>query len=416
MTQARRTTPDPGATRRVVASFCFFALLLGAYYLIRPVRDALVAGIGSESIKYLSTGVLLISAAVAAVYAALVTVVPRRWFVPGLYVVFALKLAGFSVLFARFPDSRLVAEAFYLWVAVFNLWMVATFWSFMADLWSSEAAERQFGRIAAGGSVGGLLGPWLAHQWAGTLGPSGLTLAAGGLLLVAALVAYGLMRGEQSHGSLRFEAPVGGQAWSGLKSLLTTPTLRAIAVLVAGGSILGMFLYIEVAKSAAQLYPDVGLRTAFFAQRDLWVNAAACGVQFLLASWLMRRFGAARVLAFVALVTVGAFAALGWSAQVATLLGVNIALRTLEFGLAKPSRDALYAGLDADAKYKAKNVIDTVFYRACDSSAGWLHAVFTAAGAGWPALGALGVVAGFGLLGITRQLPGTAAQAQSPRA
>ena len=408
MTEALRTTPDPGATRRVVASFCFFALLLGAYYVIRPVRDALVAGIGSGSIKYLSTGVLFISAGVAAVYAAVVTVVPRRWFVPGLYGVFALMLAGFSALFGRFPDSRLLAEAFYLWVAVFNLWMVATFWSFMA--------ERQFGRLAAGGSVGGILGPWLVHQWAAALGPAGLTLAAAGLLGIAALVAHALMPGGHARGYLRFDAPVGGSVWSGLRSLAVSPTLRAIAVLVAGGSILGMILYIEVAKSASQLYPDVALRTAFFAQRDLWVNAAACAIQFCLASHLMRRIGAPRVLTVVAMVTVGAFAAWGLSANVTTLLAVNIVLRTVEFGLAKPSRDALYAGLDGDAKYKAKNVIDTVFYRACDSSAGWLHALLTAAGAGWPALGGLGVLAGLGLLRSTRQLPTSAGHRGRKRA
>jgi AAA family ATP:ADP antiporter len=406
VTEQEAGSRDLGTLRRVVASFCFFGLLLGAYYLVRPVRDALVAGIGSESIKYLSTLVLLLSAGVAAVYALLVTRIPRRWFVPGLYALFALALAGFSALFQTFPDSRLVAEAFYLWIAVFNLWMVATFWSFMADLWPADAAERHFGRIAAGGSAGGLLGPWLAHHFAGMLGPSGLTLVAAAGLLLAALVAHAQMRGSGTEGYLRFTAPVGGRVLSGLQQIGASPTLRAIAVLVAGGSILGMFLYIEVAKSAAHLYPDVRARTAFFAERDLWVNAAAGVVQFALASALIGRLGAARVLGVVAVVTVIAFATLGLFAQVGTLLGINIVLRTLEFGLAKPSRDALYAQLDADAKYKSKNLIDTVFYRACDSTAGWLHAVLTAAGAGWPGLGGLGVVAGWGLWRATRRLPG----------
>jgi AAA family ATP:ADP antiporter len=149
----------------------------------------------------------------------------------------------------------------------------------------------------------------------------------------------------------------------------------------------------------------VRARTAFFAERDLWVNAAAGVVQFALASALIGRLGAARVLGVVAVVTVIAFATLGLFAQVGTLLGINIVLRTLEFGLAKPSRDALYAQLDADAKYKSKNLIDTVFYRACDSTAGWLHAALTAAGAGWSALGGLGVLAGVGLWRATRRLP-----------
>ena len=79
-------------------------------------------------------------------------------------------------------------------------------------------------------------------------------------------------------------------------------------------------------------------------------------------------------------------------------------MRTLEFGLGKPSRDVLYTVVDAESKYKAKNVIDTVFYRACDTAAGWLHALLVSVGAGLPMLGAVGLLIGAPLALLGRRL------------
>jgi AAA family ATP:ADP antiporter len=404
VTLAEDVNGDPATQRRVVGSFVFFALLLAAYYLIRPVRDSLVAGLGSEVIKYLSTLVLVVSLAVSGVYAWFISRVPRRFLVPGLYALFALTFAAFAWLFAERPGSRWVAEAFYLWVAVFNLWMVATFWSFMADLWPRALAQRHFGRIAAGGSLGGLAGPWLARHWATNLGPAGLTAVAGTLLLAGAGVAVALMRGSVKDGFLRFDAPLGGDALSGLKGILASPYLCRIALLVAAGSVMGMFVYIEVARNAALLYPNSAQRTAFFAARDLWVNSAALVLQLIVAPWLMRRVGAGRVLILVSLLSALAFGALMLSHTVAVLLALNVSMRTIEFGLGKPARDVLYTVLPTDTKYSSKNLIDTTFYRACDSTAGWLHALFSSLGGGLALLGGFGLLTAAMTTSVSRRL------------
>lgn len=390
--------------RRVAVSFAYFALLLAAYYLIRPVRDSLVAGLGSESIKYLSTAVFALSAAVATVYGALIARIPRRWSVPGLYLVFALKLAGFAVLFAVLPGSRWVAGGFYLWVAVFNLVMVSTFWSFMADLWGREDGQRVFARIAAGGSLGGVMGPWLARQWATDLGPTGLTVVAAVLLGVGALLSVYLMRGTARDGHLRFDEPVGGRALAGLRMVWANPYLRRIALLLAGGSLLGMWVYIEVAQVAAHLFANSAERTAYFAERDLWVNAGSLAIQFLVTPWLTRRVGVGGVLVISALTVAAAFAGLALWPVAGMLLGVNVLTRTLEFGFSKPSRDVLYTTVDAETQYKAKNVLDTVYARGCDSTFGWLHAVLIGGGAGLVSIGGIGVGLALGLAFVGRQL------------
>jgi AAA family ATP:ADP antiporter len=389
---------------RVALAFTVFALLLAAYYLIRPIRDSLVAGLGGDTIKWLSTVVFAASAAVALVFGALVARVPRRWLIPGLYVVFALKLAGFAVLFAVYPGARLVAMGFYVWVAVFNLLMVSTFWSFIADLWSGGGGQVVFGRIAAGGSLGGLAGPLLARSTAGTLGQAGLAGLAAGLLLVAALLALVLMRGEDPQRRLRFDEPVGGSAWAGLRDIAADPRLRRIALLLAGGSLLGMWVYIEVARAAAVLYPEATARTAYFAERDLWVNALALTVQWLLSPLLLRQFGAGMTLMLAAGAVAGAFLGLAVWPTAAVLLLINVGTRAMEFGIAKPARDLVYTGVTAEARYKAKNVLDTVYARACDSVSGWLHATVLSAGGHLPVIGMIGVAVALAQARVARGL------------
>jgi AAA family ATP:ADP antiporter len=391
-------------TAQVALSFAYFALLLAAYYLLRPVRDALAAGLGSGTIKYLSSVVFIASAGAAALYGWLVARVSRRRLVPGLYLSFCVQVLGFAWLFSREPASRLCAESFYVWVAVFNLLAVAAFWSFMADLWRHTQSPRYFARIAAGGSLGGLLGPLAAHQFAASLGPVGLAQCAAALLLLAAGVGWLLTRGIPTDGFLAFDEPVGGGALAGLRLVAASPYLRGIALLVAGGSLLGMFVYIEVAKAAAALYPDTALRTAYFAQRDLWVNGLSLAVQWTIAPVLMRRFGIGAVLMLVCGCVATAFCGLALWPSASLLLGINVLMRTLEFGLGKPSRDVLYTVVDAESKYKAKNVIDTVFYRACDTASGWLHALLVSVGAGLPILGGIGLLIGAPLALLGRRL------------
>lgn len=405
MNRAGRPSGSRGDGRRVAVAFVHFALLLCAYYLIRPLRDALVAGLGSATIKYLSSAVFLASAGVAVVFAALVARVPRRGLIPGLYGVFALKLVGFAMLFRLFPTAPWVAAVFYVSVAVFNLVMVSTFWSFMADLWSGGGGAAAFGRIAAGGSVGGLVGPLLARSLAGTWGAPGLALAAAALLAASVLAAVTLLRGEDRERRLRFDEPLGGSAFAGLRDVFREPRLRRIAALLAGGSWIGMWVYIEVARAAAGLFPDTASRTAYFADRDLWVNAGALVLQFAVAPWVLRRWGPGAALTAVAVTVAAAFAGLILWPVAGVLLAINVLTRALEFGVAKPARDVLYTGVSEEARYKAKSVLDTAYARACDSLFGWLHAIVPALGASLALLGWVGVAVASAQSRVARGLP-----------
>ncbi|MBS0374958.1 MAG: MFS transporter [Proteobacteria bacterium] len=393
----------PGERRRLALSFAYFALLLASYYLIRPVRDALAAGLGAGSVKYLATAVFFVMLAIVPVFGALVARVRRSRLLPWTYAFFALNLIGFAIAFRLDPDGAWAGRAFYVWTTVFNLFVVSVFWSFMAEIWHEEEGRRLFGVIAAGGSLGGIAGPTLARLAVGTLGTSGLTLLAAGLLGATVVVILALARERRPEvdagapaagGSL--DEPVGGAILAGLSRLLRSPFLAGIAALVALGSLLGMFVYIELAREAGSAFASAAERTAFFSTRDQWINGASLVLQFLVVGSLSRRFGVRPVLAGSASLALAAFMTLALAPTLGVLLGVNVLLRSVEFGLAKPNRDMLYTVVDPETKYKVKNVVDTVVYRGSDMVSSWVHAAL--AGAGLTLTGVATVGAGIGAL------------------
>jgi AAA family ATP:ADP antiporter len=398
-------TAEPGERQRLALSFAYFGLLLASYYLIRPVRDALAAGLGPDAIKYLASAVFVVMALAVPAFGWLVSRVRRDRLLPGLSAFFILHLLGFALAMTLLPGATWVARAFYVWTTVFSLFVVSVFWSFMADLWSEEQGRRLFGIIAAGGSLGGLAGPLLARAVVGGIGEAGLALLAAGLLTLALLVQWRLLaeRRDTAAGDARhlsFGEPVGGEVLTGLTALVRTPFLGGIAVLVACGSLLGMLVYIELARAAGSLYASGAARTAFYAQRDLWVNGAAALMQLVAIGPLARRLGVRAVLTTAALVAAAAFGGLAMMPVAGTLVGVNVLLRVTEFGFGKPARDMLYTVVDTESRYKAKNVIDTVVYRAMDALSGWLHALLVALGLGVAGIAVGGVVVALGVAGV----------------
>jgi AAA family ATP:ADP antiporter len=391
----------PSEAATLAASFLSFTLLLACYYILRPVRDALAATLGADSIKYLSSAVFVTMLLIVPVFGWLVAHVSRPRLVPALFGFFIVNLALFALAFDHYagaPAADWCARAFYVWLTVFNLFAVSVFWSRMAEVWSEPQGRRYFGVVSAGGSLGGLIGPSLARMLAANVAVSGLvwisaillTGAFAGLSLLAlAPAAPANPSGADTSGAARVAEPAGGALLQGLWLIGRTPFLAGIAALVGLGSFVGMIVYIEMARRVAASYPNLAERTAFFSTRDLWVNGATFLIQLFLVGQLTRRLGAAYALIGAGIVALAAFAALAMDPTLATLTVVNIVLRCSEFGLAKPARDMLYTVVPVAAKYQSKNIIDTAVYRGSDMASGWIQAL----------IGRLGVsLAGWGLI------------------
>src|SRR3989338_231697 len=186
---ARVVSVRPGEVRALGWSFAYFFFLLAGYYVLRPLRDEMGIAGGVRNLPWLFTATFVVMLAVVPVFGAVVARLPRRRFIPLVYHFFVANIAIFWMLLALDVAKVQVARVFFVWISVFNLFAVSVFWSFMADLYTSEQGKRLFGLIAAGGSAGALIGPALTVGLALPLGPVNLLIVAALLLEAAVLCA-----------------------------------------------------------------------------------------------------------------------------------------------------------------------------------------------------------------------------------
>ncbi|WP_115577441.1 NTP/NDP exchange transporter [Xanthomonas campestris] len=414
-------------------SFLYFFCLLSGYYVLRPVREALgasadvaaifpagmIAFFGAHgmplkdfTLQVLFTCTFLITLLLQPIYGALVSRYPRRVFLPVVYGFFIATLLLFYVLFDTGVPGR--GMAFFLWTAVFNLFAVAVFWSFMADVFSNAEARSYYGYIGAAGTIGAFLGPILTRTLVERIGIAHLMLVSAGflgmcLVCLLRLRLWAVAR-EQERQVTSGEVPMGGDVLGGLKLIVREPLLRWLAVMVVFGVGVGTLLYNEQAALVRRLYTDAAASTAYYANIDLAVNALTLVLQLLVTRALLSRFGIAPALLIPGAAIIFGFAVLSASPLPMMLAIVQVMTRSSEFALAKPARETLYTRVDREWRYKAGAAIDTVVYRGGDLSVVWIHKVVSAFGSsvvfGVGVLIACGMTVGaLGVLHEARKLP-----------
>ncbi|MCC4600013.1 NTP/NDP exchange transporter [Xanthomonas melonis] len=425
--QALRSSPP------LAWSFLYFFCLLSGYYVLRPVREAMGASAEVEAIfpagmiaffaahgiplkdftlQVLFTCTFLIMLLLQPVYGALVSRYPRRVFLPVVYGFFIATLLLFYVLFDSGVPGR--GMAFFLWVTVFNLFAVAVFWSFMADVFSNAEARNYYGYIGAAGTLGAFLGPILTRTLVERIGIAHLMLVSAGLLTVCVVCVLRLrlwaVARERQFRLDSGEVPMGGDVFGGLKLIVREPLLRWLALMTLFGVGVGTLLYNEQAALVRRLYTDAAASTAYYASIDLAVNALTLVLQLLATRALLSRFGIAPALLIPGVTIVVGYALLTASPLPLMIAIVQVITRSSEFALAKPARETLYTRVDRQWRYKAGAAIDTVVYRGGDLSFVWIHKLVSAFGSstvfGVGLLAATGMtVAAFGLLRQARKLP-----------
>lgn len=408
----------------LIWSFFYFFFLLTGYYVLRPVRDAMGASadveavfppglvewaaghgwvLGELTLQLLFTGTFIAMLLLQPAYGALVSRYPRRVFLPVLYGVFIACLLGFYVVFGREVPGR--GAVFFIWVAVFNLFAVSVFWSFMADIYSDIEARRLYGFIAAGGTIGGFIGPAITRLLVTEVGVANLLLVSAALLSLAVVCILRLGRWarlrEVERGRAGREEAMGGSVLAGLRLLREQPLLRAMAVIMFFGVGVGTLLYNEQAAIARAFFPGDEARTAYYANIDLAINLVTILVQLFLTRPLLVRFGVAPVLLLPAFAILLGFAALTASPLPMLVAIVQVVTRSGEFSLAKPARETIYTRVDREVRYKGKAVIDTAVYRGGDLFFVWSHKFLAAFGSA-AVFGAGMLVAGIMTLGAWR--------------
>ncbi|OEC33578.1 ATP:ADP antiporter, AAA family [Pseudomonas cuatrocienegasensis] len=369
----------PAELSAALCGFALFFCLFSGYFMLRPIREAMGIQGGVENLQWLFTATFFVMLAAVPLFAWLNSKVPRARYIDWVYGVFISQLLLFAVLFQQDADAVWLARTFYVWISVYNLFVVSVAWSLMADVFDSEQARRLFAFIAAGASCGGLAGPAAGALLVDGLGQAGLIFSAAGLLGLAVLAKQHLMHWRALAGAGRPGAapsesprlPVLGNPFSGLSRVLGSRYLLGISAFVILLATASTFLYFEQARLVEQTFSDRNEQIRVFGLIDFAVQALALLTQLFITGRVAQRFGLRALLAGVPVLVCLGFIALALAPTFAMLAALMIMRRVGEYAFVRPGREMLFAPLDAESKYKAKNFIDTVVYRAGDAVSAW---------------------------------------------
>jgi AAA family ATP:ADP antiporter len=373
-----------------VVAWCWLDIfsLLSCYYIMRPIRDqAGVAG-GVQNLQWLFTGTLVVMLLLNLPFAYLVKRLPRHRFIAITYHFFAANILVFAALFqvADGAQAVWVGRIFFIWVSAFNLFVISMFWQLNVDVFSPEQGKRLFGLIAAGATLGAIVGSGTTAALARHVPPMVLLLGAAALLEVAAFSAGRLSRLsatlDRRPVAQAAEAPIGGGVLAGITHVVRSPYLLNVGVFLLLFSITSTFLYFQQAAIVSGAFRDRGAQTAFFATVDLVVNLLTLVVQLFVTARLLMLLGVALTLGFLPALTIVGFGALALAPTILAVAVFQVLRRAADYAVARPSRELLYTVASREDRYKAKSLIDTVIYRTGDQVGAWSVALLRAVGLG----------------------------------
>ncbi|PTL80063.1 NTP/NDP exchange transporter [Vitiosangium sp. GDMCC 1.1324] len=359
----------------VLLSFVYFFTLMCGYAILKPLRDEMATAGGVKNVPWLFTATFGVMLVAVPAFSALVSRWPRQRVIPLVYRFFLLNLLAFFVVLKLGVGRDAVARAFFVWVSVYNLFVVSVFWSFMADLFASEQGRRLFGFIAAGGTAGMLVGPFLVKLLAEPLGATNLMLLTAVLLEGSAQCVRLLSRraSEVQSRVVVGEAPVGGGIFAGLRLLFSSPLLLGLGLQMLLYAATSTFLYNQQAHIVDKVASGTNARAAAFADIDFWVQVLTLVLQTVVTGRLIPRFGLGAALAVAPLLTALGFAGLAVVPTLGMLIGFKSLRNASHYSFERPGREILFTSVDRETKYKSKGFIDTVVYRGSDSVSAWMY-------------------------------------------
>ncbi len=404
---ARACEIEPEETRATLLSFLLVFLLMGSYYILRPVRDALASNWSDAEVSWLWTIMFFISAIAVSLYGTAISRIRFQRLVPSVYGLFATSFVLFYIGEHTLGNSTLLDKAFYLWVSLFSLFHISVFWSFMADTFSKPQATRLFGFIGAGASVGGIVGPATASLLVGDVGTDALLLIASTMLVLALPLVGWLQRLKDTDLHNRSVAldtanlAIGGNPLAGFSEFLQSRYLLAIGLFLFLYTFISAFVYFEL-KNLLDIY-DEEARTRIWANMDLAVNSLTILVSVFATGRMARYLGISFTLASVPVLIGAGLLFLAAAPLVSVVVGLQIIRRAGNYAVSRPAREMLFTAVDRETRFKAKPVIDIVIYRGGDMLSAWAFTALTQVlGLGLAGVALVGaVVAGFwALIGV----------------
>ncbi len=369
------TDAEPDEAVPLVWAFLYFFCLLCGYYILRPVRDEMAIQSGVQHLPWMMTGTFVTLLLMTPLFGWLSARVPRYRLLLTVYAFFGLNLVLFFAAMTSDLSPQWAARTFFVWLSVFNLFVVSVFWSVMADLFTPTQGARLFGVIAAGGSIGAMVGPLLTTGLTYLIPIPGLLLLSAVFLVACGFCIRQLDRWAMARPSRQISRqgePIGGSIWAGIRLALSSPYLLGICLYLFFLTTTATFLYLEQMRLISEQIPSPQGRTRLFALIDLAVNVLTFLMQVTVTSRVISRFGLVSALVVLPVVSAIGFSVIAVMPFLVVFILFTVVRRVGEYALAKPAREVLFTVVSREEKYKAKNFIDTAVSRGGDATTGWI--------------------------------------------
>src|SRR5262245_42872751 len=343
-------------------------ILLTAYYIIKPVREALILGeAGAEIKSYAGAALALLFMFVVPLYSAFASRTNRIRLINGITAFFISNLLIFYVLGQMHLS---LGVPFFLWIGLFNVFLVAQFWAFANDIYTEEQGKRLFAVLGIGISLGAIFGAEVAKWLFEPVGPYGMMVITAILLGVSMVLANWVHHREgTSNHAHKAQEPIGKSG--GFRLIFRHRYLLLIAILVlmenlvntTGEFILGKTVA-EQAKGAANGQAFIG---EFYAGFFVWVNLIGALLQMFFVSRLMKLLGIGPTLFLLPLTALGSYTLMAFAPILSLIRIAKIAENSTDYSIQSTARHALFLNTSRAAKYKAQSAIESFFWRSGDA-------------------------------------------------
>jgi AAA family ATP:ADP antiporter len=367
-------------------------LLLAAYYAIRPLRSALLQPVelhlpggtilkGAEIGSYSGAILAALFLVIVPLYGALAARVTRIRLINSVTLFFIATLLAFFFVAGGTAYQTVLGVTFFLWIGVFNLMVVAQFWSFANDLYTPEAGKRLFGIIGFGGSAGAVLGSVLVRRLASQLGPLPMMVVAA-LMLAACMLLTNIIHRRDRRGSTAVasaarpeQEPIGGRS-GGFRLVLAQRYLLCIGLVTLAGNVVntgGNYMRDATVFAAAEAEATAGsgltaqqIVVNYMAGMDFWQNILVMTLQFFAVSRIFKYLGIGGALFVMPLIALGSYSLFALAPVLAVIRVAKVTENATDYSVQNTVRRALFLPTSREEKYKALQTVETFFWRAGD--------------------------------------------------
>src|ERR1700730_1558414 len=362
--------------RAMWLAFVFNFVVLAGYYILRPIREEIGASSGVENLPWMYTATLVGMLIANTLFAAIVSRMSRRKFLPLAYRFAIANLFIFFLLMRAVPSEWqwLLARSFFVWVSVFNLFATTLFWAFMTDLFTAEQGKRLFGFIAVGGSLGAILGPLVPTFLVDRFSTGVFCLMSAAMFEIAAqCVRFFPAKFREQPQAATAEKPIGGNIWDSVTHILRSPYLFVLGLFILIYTLTNTWANFQQVELTQVELTTKAARTVYFGTLDFSVNTLTVLIQLCLTSRLLKWFGVGFTLVLMPALSGLGFFAIGYAPILIVLAVFQVVRRATGFALLRPAREILFTVLRREDKYKAKSFIDTFGYRLGDQVGAWSY-------------------------------------------